>query len=191
MPENARGAEKNDQSFFHLAGAFHIPDTSSLHGFALIGVVLFGAVRGFALLTGFEASVAGLSHEYEKPRWARIAMGIGTVMMVFAFTSVVTFDIANTTRILELQLKHNEKRQGVEGRPAFYGGFRRVVRKRWSIRSIYISAGIRHRLSPFFKKIMRSQLPGKSQSGCVNILSEVLSQIHHFLTPRIWTFGAH
>lgn len=84
----------------------HIPDTSGLEGFALIGVLLFGAVRGFALLTGFEASVAGLSHEYDKPRWARIAMGVGTVVLVFAFTSIVTYDIANTTRILELEPSH-------------------------------------------------------------------------------------
>jgi hypothetical protein len=67
---------------------------------------LFGAVRGFALLTGFEASVAGLSHEYDKPKWARIAMGVGTVILVFVFTSIVTFDIAYTTKILELEPSH-------------------------------------------------------------------------------------
>jgi len=84
-----------------------IPDTSGLEGFALIVVVLFGAVRGFALLTGFEASVAGLSHEEDKPRWARVAMGVGTVVMVLVFTSMVTYDIANTTRLLELQYRNS------------------------------------------------------------------------------------
>ena len=84
----------------------HIPDNSQLTGFAVIVVVLFGAVRGFALLTGFEASVAGLSHEEDKPQWARIAMGVGTVGLVLAFTSIVTYDIDNTTRILELEPSH-------------------------------------------------------------------------------------
>ena len=93
----------NAKELMPLAHNVHIPDTSALEGFAMIGVILFGAVRGFALLTGFEASVAGLSHEYDKPRWARISMGVGTVIMVLAFTSFVTYDIANTTRILELE----------------------------------------------------------------------------------------
>ena len=84
----------------------HIPDNSGLGGFAMIIVLLLGAVRGFALLTGFEASVAGLSHEEDKPRWARIAMGIGTVILVLVFTSVVTYDIANITRLLELEPSH-------------------------------------------------------------------------------------
>ena len=84
----------------------HIPDTSSLVGISAIIVVLFGAVRGFALLTGFEASVAGLSHEEDKPEGARIAMGVGTVALVLAFTSIVTYDIANVTRILELEPSH-------------------------------------------------------------------------------------
>ncbi len=82
------------------------PDTSALTGFALVVCVLFGAVRGFALLTGFEASVAGLSHEEDKPRWARITMGIGTVIAVLAFTCVVTYDIASTTALLELEPSH-------------------------------------------------------------------------------------
>jgi len=97
----------NAREILPVAHAVHIPDTSELEGFAIIGVLLFGAVRGFALLTGFEASVAGLSHEYDKPKWARVAMGVGTVVMVLAFTSIVTFDIANTTRILELAPTHN------------------------------------------------------------------------------------
>jgi len=96
----------NAKEIMPVAHAVHIPDTSGLQGFALIGVLLFGAVRGFALLTGFEASVAGLSHEYDKPKWARIAMGVGTVVMVLGFTCIVTFDIANTTRILELEPTH-------------------------------------------------------------------------------------
>ena len=33
-------------------------------------------------------------------------MGVGTVVMVLAFTSFVTYDIANTTRILELEPGH-------------------------------------------------------------------------------------
>jgi hypothetical protein len=33
-------------------------------------------------------------------------MGVGTVVMVLFFTSIVTFDIANTTRILELEPTH-------------------------------------------------------------------------------------
>ena len=82
------------------------PDTSALTGFALVICVLFGAVRGFALLTGFEASVAGLSHEEDKPGWVRITMGIGTVIAVLAFTSVVTYDIASTTALLELEPGH-------------------------------------------------------------------------------------
>jgi hypothetical protein len=89
-----------------VAHNVHIPDNSQLSGFAMIVVLLFGAVRGFALLTGFEASVAGLSHEEDKPRWARIAMGVGTVVAVLVFTSFVTYDIANTTRILELEPSH-------------------------------------------------------------------------------------
>ncbi len=89
-----------------VAHNVQIPDTSGLTGFSMIVVLLFGAVRGFALLTGFEASVAGLSHEEDKPRWVRIAMGVGTVAAVLIFTSIVTFDIANTTRILELEPSH-------------------------------------------------------------------------------------
>ena len=96
----------NAKEIMPVAHNVHIPDTSGLGGFALVIVLLFGAVRGFALLTGFEASVAGLSHEDDKPRWARIAMGIGTVILVLAFTSVVTYDIANTTRLLELEPSH-------------------------------------------------------------------------------------
>ena len=84
----------------------HIPDTSNLGGFAMIMALLFGAVRGFALLTGFEASVAGLSHEEDKPKWTRITMGIGTVIMVLLFTSIVTYDIASTTKLLELEPSH-------------------------------------------------------------------------------------
>jgi len=96
----------NAKELMPLVHNVHIPDTSALEGFAMIGVILFGAVRGFALLTGFEASVAGLSHESDKPRWVRISMGIGTVIMVLAFTSLVTYDIANTTKILELEPSH-------------------------------------------------------------------------------------
>lgn len=96
----------NAKEIMPMAHDVYIPDTSGLEGFALIGVILFGAVRGFALLTGFEASVAGLSHEYDKPKWARITMGVGTVILVLVFTSIVTFDIANTTRILELEPSH-------------------------------------------------------------------------------------
>ena len=96
----------NAKELMPIAHDVYIPDTSNLRGFALIVVLLFGAVRGFALLTGFEASVAGLSHEEDKPRWARIAMGIGTVLAVLIFTSFVTYDIASTTRILELEPSH-------------------------------------------------------------------------------------
>ena len=39
-------------------------------------------------------------------RWARISMGVGTVIMVLVFTSFVTYDIANTTRIIELKPSH-------------------------------------------------------------------------------------
>jgi hypothetical protein len=96
----------NAKELMPIAHNVHIPDNSQLTGFAMIVVLLFGAVRGFALLTGFEASVAGLSHEEDKPRWARIAMGVGTVVEVLVFTSFVTYDIANTTRILELEPSH-------------------------------------------------------------------------------------
>jgi hypothetical protein len=96
----------NAKELMPIAHNVHIPDNSGLSGVAMIVVLLFGAVRGFALLTGFEASVAGLSHEEDKPEWARIAMGVGTVIAVLAFTSVVTYDIANTTRILELEPSH-------------------------------------------------------------------------------------
>jgi len=96
----------NAEEIVPAAHDTHIPDTSGLQGFALIVVVLFGAVRGFALLTGFEASVAALSHEEDKPRGARIAMGVGTVAMVLVFTGIVTYDIANTTRLLELEPSH-------------------------------------------------------------------------------------
>lgn len=89
-----------------VAHDVHIPDTSQLTGLSMIVVLLFGAVRGFALLTGFEASVAGLSHEEDKPRWARIAMGVGTVIAVLVFTSIVTYDIAATTKTLELEPSH-------------------------------------------------------------------------------------
>ncbi len=96
----------NARELMPIAHNVHIPDNSKLTGFAMIVVLLFGAVRGFALLTGFEASVAGLSHEEDKPQWARIAMGVGTVVAVLVFTSFVTYDIANTTRILELEPSH-------------------------------------------------------------------------------------
>lgn len=96
----------NAKELMPIAHDFHIPDNSGLYGFAMIVVILFGAVRGFALLTGFEASVAGLSHEEDKPEWVRIAMGVGTVVAVLVFTSFVTYDIANTTRILELEPSH-------------------------------------------------------------------------------------
>jgi hypothetical protein len=96
----------NAKELMPIAHNVHIPDNSQLTGFAMIVVLLFGAVRGFALLTGFEASVAGLSHEEDKPQWARIAMGVGTVVAVLVFTSFVTYDIANTTRILELEPSH-------------------------------------------------------------------------------------
>jgi len=96
----------NAKELMPIAHDVHIPDNSQLTGFAMIVVLLFGAVRGFALLTGFEASVAGLSHEEDKPRWARISMGVGTVIAVLVFTSFVTYDIANTTRILELEPSH-------------------------------------------------------------------------------------
>lgn len=96
----------NAREIMPVAHDVHIPDTSGLVGFAMIMAVLFGAVRGFALLTGFEASVAGLSHEEDKPRWARVAMGIGTIVLVLGFTSVVTYDIADTTRLLELEPSH-------------------------------------------------------------------------------------
>ena len=96
----------NAKELMPIAHNVHIPDNSGLTGFAMVIVLLFGAVRGFALLTGFEASVAGLSHEEDKPRWARIAMGVGTVIAVLVFTSFVTYDIANTTRILELEPSH-------------------------------------------------------------------------------------
>ncbi|MEE8400212.1 MAG: amino acid permease [Desulfobacterales bacterium] len=96
----------NAKEIMPVSHGVNIPDTSGLEGFAVIVVVLFGAVRGFALLTGFEASVAGLSHEEDKPRWARIAMGVGTVIMVLVFTSFVTYDIADTTRLLELEPGH-------------------------------------------------------------------------------------
>lgn len=96
----------NAKELLPVAHDVHIPDHSALSGFAMILVLLFGAVRGFALLTGFEASVAGLSHEEDKPRWARIAMGVGTVFAVLLFTSFVTYDIAHTTRVLELEPSH-------------------------------------------------------------------------------------
>lgn len=96
----------NASELMPVAHHVEIPDNSALTGVAMIIVVLFGAVRGFALLTGFEASVAGLSHEEDKPEWARIAMGVGTVVLVLVFTSIVTYDIANVTRILELEPTH-------------------------------------------------------------------------------------
>lgn len=96
----------NAKELMPVVHDIHIPDNSQLTGISMIIVLLFGAVRGFALLTGFEASVAGLSHEEDKPRWARIAMGVGTVVAVLVFTSFVTFDIAMTTKILELEPNH-------------------------------------------------------------------------------------
>jgi len=96
----------NAKELMPVAHEITIPDHSGLTGISMIVVLLFGAVRGFALLTGFEASVAGLSHEEDKPRWARIAMGVGTVVAVLAFTSFVTYDIASVTRILELEPTH-------------------------------------------------------------------------------------
>lgn len=84
-----------------------IPDHSGLTGIALISLVIFGAVRGFALLTGFEASVAALSHEEEKPKYARIAMGVGTILVVLLFTSFVTYDIASTAANLSMQPDHH------------------------------------------------------------------------------------
>ena len=96
----------NAKELMPIAHDVHIPDNSHLTGISMIIVLLFGAVRGFALLTGFEASVAGLSHEEDKPRWARISMGVGTVVAVLAFTSFVTYDIAATTRLLELEPSH-------------------------------------------------------------------------------------
>lgn len=96
----------NAKELMPIAHDVHVPNTDHLKGFAVVVCVLFGAVRGFALLTGFEASVAGLSHEEDKPRWARITMGVGTVAAVLLFTSIVTYDIATTTRILELEPSH-------------------------------------------------------------------------------------
>jgi len=74
---------------YYMNQASHavIPEHSGLGGFALISLILFGVVRGFALLTGFEASVSALSHEEEKPKYARIAMGIGTILLVLIFTT--------------------------------------------------------------------------------------------------------
>ena len=96
----------NAKELMPIVHDVHIPDNSHLNGISMIIVLLFGAVRGFALLTGFEASVAGLSHEEDKPRWARISMGVGTVIAVLAFTSFVTYDIAATTKLLELEPSH-------------------------------------------------------------------------------------
>ncbi len=84
----------------------HIPVIEGLSGLALITLVLFGAVRGFALLTGFEASVAALASEEEKPKAVRIAMGIGTILAVLIFTSIVTFNIASVTQSMNLQPNH-------------------------------------------------------------------------------------
>jgi len=96
----------NAKALMPVAHDVQIPDTSGLQGTAAMAAILFAAVRGFALLTGFEASVAGLSHEEGKPKWARISMGVGTVLMVLIFTSLVTYDIANTARLLELEPNH-------------------------------------------------------------------------------------
>jgi hypothetical protein len=96
----------NAKELMPVAHDVHIPDNSQLTGLSMIVVVLFGAVRGFALLTGFEASVAGLSHEENKPQWVRITMGVGTVIAVLIFTSIVTYDIASTTELLELEPSH-------------------------------------------------------------------------------------
>lgn len=96
----------NAKELMPVAHDVNVPDTSALTGIAVVICVLFGAVRGFALLTGFEASVAGLSHEENKPKWARITMGIGTVIAVLVFTSIVTYDIARTTQLLELEPSH-------------------------------------------------------------------------------------
>lgn len=86
--------------------AEHIAEHSGLQGFALISLIVLGAVRGFALLTGFEASVAALSHEEEKPKYARIAMGVGTIIVVLLFTGVVTLNISTVTQSLKLQPSH-------------------------------------------------------------------------------------
>ncbi len=96
----------NAKELMPVAHDVNIPDHSNLTGLSLLVVLLFGAVRGFALLTGFEASVAGLSHEEHQPRWVRIAMGVGTVVAVLVFTSIVTYDIASTTKVLELEPSH-------------------------------------------------------------------------------------
>jgi hypothetical protein len=83
-----------------------IPTIEGLSGFALISLILFGAVRGFALLTGFEASVSALAAEEEKPKFVRIAMGVGTIIAVLIFTSIVTYNISVVTQ--QLNLKPNE-----------------------------------------------------------------------------------
>lgn len=84
-----------------------IPDTSGVTGIALLSLIIFGAVRGFALITGFEASVAALSHEEEKPEYARVAMGVGTIILVLLFTSIVTYNISGVTKALELEPSHS------------------------------------------------------------------------------------
>lgn len=87
-------------------GAEPIPSVDNLSGIALLSLLVFGAVRGFALLTGFEASVSALAHEEEKPEYARVAMGVGTIILVLIFTSFVTYNIASITELLKLAPDH-------------------------------------------------------------------------------------
>jgi K+ transporter len=82
------------------AHAVALPEPSGATGFALFSLLILGAVRGFALLTGFEASVAALAQEEEKPKYARIAMGVGTILLVLVFTSIATIDISKLTKTI-------------------------------------------------------------------------------------------
>jgi hypothetical protein len=84
-----------------------VPDHSNLKGLALITILLFGVVRGFALLTGLEAGLSALSHEEEKPKYARIAMGVGTIITVLIFTTIITINIAQIAQIFKLQPDHS------------------------------------------------------------------------------------
>lgn len=84
-----------------------IPTHANLSGIPLIVLLALGAVRGFALLTGFEASVAALSHEEERPKYARIAMGVGTIFVVLLFTSIVSLNIAQATTVFQLLPNHH------------------------------------------------------------------------------------